>query len=180
MAAEGEVWGAGLAYNAELSRRLEGDGQAPLSRDYGGALERWRGQVEGLADDYARWDREAMWAIVSAVNPRSLRSRARGSLMSPRAAAAAAARRVRRSLPLSFIISTRSSVSHDASKVRSRRRAGPAPGEPADPPPTKPAPVDEARQLLCRRPRVLADDALPVGTPRRSASIVANSNSRAR
>lgn len=69
------IWGAGLLYNAELSRLREADGQAPLPGDYDGRLANWLETVDRLADELAAWDREQLWALVEAVNPRALRSR---------------------------------------------------------------------------------------------------------
>jgi hypothetical protein len=69
------VWGAALLYNAELSRLQEADGQAPLGGGYESQLAEWVETVEGLADEYTAWDREELWLIVEAANPRAWRSR---------------------------------------------------------------------------------------------------------
>lgn len=69
------VWGAGLLYNAELSRLLEADGQSPLSTDYDARLDQWVETVEGLAGEYMAWDRDALWTLVESVNPRATASR---------------------------------------------------------------------------------------------------------
>lgn len=70
------VWGAALLYNTELSQLLAADGQTPLGADYQSWLAEWADTVEGLAGEYTVWDREELWALVAAVNPRALRSRA--------------------------------------------------------------------------------------------------------
>ena len=69
------VWGAGLLYNAELSRLREADGQSPLSVDYDARLAEWVEVVEGLTGELAAWDRDGLWSQVESVNPRAIGSR---------------------------------------------------------------------------------------------------------
>jgi hypothetical protein len=63
------AWGAGLAYNAELSALLEGDGGGALDADYDAEIDDWLRMVESMSDDYARWSRDEFWAVVHDQNP---------------------------------------------------------------------------------------------------------------
>jgi hypothetical protein len=70
------TWGASLLYNAELSRLLEADGQAPLETDYEELIRTWLLEMSKRRTELGSWNRDEFWAEVATENPRALSTRA--------------------------------------------------------------------------------------------------------
>jgi hypothetical protein len=68
--------GAGLLYNAEMSRLLESDGGSGLLDDFDTEYGDWLDQMAGMRSELLAWNRDEFWLIVASQNPR-VPSRAR-------------------------------------------------------------------------------------------------------
>jgi len=62
--------GAGLLYNAELSRLLEADDGPPLPVDYDAAYGDWAELIAEARSELGAWNREEFWWVVAGENPR--------------------------------------------------------------------------------------------------------------